>query len=117
MATNKTSRHWVLDAVELIGQLQALNSHYEEILEAMGDDEEKLKFIENKIEENNNMRRDLMEEIAGAGKDHWRCITKHVIFSYTLATELSYAGIDSIAPILIKDSLRKQMYSVLSIFL
>lgn len=115
--TTKTSRHWVLDAVELIGQLQALNSHYEEYINSMilnESTEDAVKFATEQIKINDNIRRDTMNMIAGAGKQHRWCTTKHAIFAYTLACELNSANEDFE---FIKKSLSKQMYSSLSLFL
>ena len=67
MEQTKTSRHRVLDAVELIGQLQALNSHYEEYINSMiinQSTEDAVKFATEQIKINDNIRRDTMNMIA-----------------------------------------------------
>lgn len=113
----KTSRHRVLDAVELIWQLQALNSHYEEYVNSMilnESTEDAVNFATQQIKMNDNMRRDIMNMIAGSGKQHRWCTTKHAIFAYTLWCELNSANPDFEQ---IKKWLSKQMYSSLSLFL
>lgn len=117
----QTSRNWILDAVELAGQLMAENSHLQEIQNSYGENpdvsEEDRMLCSSQIIVNNSLRRKIMEEI-GKGWDHkYRCATKHAIFAYELACEVLYANPNNTDIQEIQDQCSKNMYAMLSKFM
>jgi hypothetical protein len=88
----KTSRHYLIDLIEMIANDIALVSHYQELLNSMKEEdaEEYARIFQQSIEAIDR-RRDAMLYLQNKftknpRKDYW-CIVKHSIASYQFATE------------------------------
>lgn len=120
--TPQTSRSRVLDGVEMIGQLLALNSHLQEICDSYWKSDEvsdeELESCKWMIRMNNSVRRGIMDKIKTENSDHKRwCAVKHSIFAYELSCEVMYANVwdEDIANY--QSMCAENMYNILSRFL
>ena len=95
-----TSRHYLIDLIEMIGNDIALLSHYQELMNSYDkeDMEEYQKLYEKSIEVLNR-RRECMKildaVIEKPVNKQYRCIVKHSISSYQFATECMYADMNN----------------------
>jgi len=120
----RTSRDWLIDAVEYIWQLLAYCSHLQEIVDWYWENEtitiEEYQFAIEWIISATQDRREIMQVIKDRynGNDKLRCAVKHSIFAYTLATEILYANMnwDRQFQVLQKSSAIR-MYKTLSKFI
>lgn len=119
----QTSRNWLIDWVEYIGQLLAYCSHLQEIIDWYGQNDDisqddYIWAIEN-IMDTVKDRRDAMQVIKDMynGNEKIRCALKHSIFAYTLATEMLYANWDNKQIINLQRNAAYRMYRTLSKFI
>lgn len=112
----QTSRHRILDAVELIGNLIASASHYQELITAVDQSEEKVVQYTEQLKRVVALRRDIMSQLEKQDDEVW-CLLKHSIAQYTYATELYYANFDSPFFQYAQEECSSLMYETLSQFL
>lgn len=119
----QTSRHRLLDAVELIWQQCALVSHCQEIIDSYWTSEEvtieDVTLAEETIINCNSVRRNIMQNILlhfKWNKLYW-CQVKHSVFAYELSCELLYADWNNISFLENQRKCAENMYKILSKFI
>lgn len=119
----QTSRHYIVDAVQMIGSLVAECSHLQEVVNSYWTNDEitmdDVQFCIDRIKECNNIRRKLMDKIKDEfnGNMHYWCSLKHAIEMRQYSTEIMYANMDDVDVVTIQSEASKIMYSVLSKFI
>ena len=117
----QTSRNWLVDGIELIWQLLAINSHWQELLNSAEDyvTVEEKELMQSIVDTNNSMRRQLMQQIFDTFEwDHkYWCLVKHTIFAYELSCELLYSDPLNKTFIATQQECSETMYKVLSKFI
>jgi hypothetical protein len=117
----QTSRNWLIDAVELIWQLLAVNSHWQELINSTDSfvSAEEKEVLSSIVSINNAMRRHLMQQIFDTFSwDHkYWCLLKHAIFSYELSCELLYSDSENKMFIALQQECSDNMYKILSKFI
>lgn len=128
---DKTSRGWLIDAVNLICEEIALVSHCQELINSYKFDMEnaesweEITKIMRKLEDQEdimhsaiNTRRSVMSVIYEEYKwDHnMRCSLKHAIWAYQFATECLYANPNSWTLKNLQQKCYEDMISILSLF-
>lgn len=113
MIMKQTSRHRILDNIELIGNAIASCSHYQELLNSNNVAFEKKAMYEYLLEQNIKLRRDCMSLIEKVDENLW-CALKHAIGQWQYATELYYADIDNAILKEIQQRASDIMYETLS---
>jgi len=97
----KTSRNWLIDAVEYIGKLLAYSSHMQELVDWYWENPDitidDFQFAIAEVQRATVSRREMMQVIMDtfSGNDKYWCAVKHSIFAYTLATELLYSDMNN----------------------
>lgn len=122
----KTSRHWLIDAIEMLGNDIAQVSHLQELLNINGLwdynlSEEKEWDIRDIMHEYIDRRRVVMNEIRRQFADNWdeklRCSLKHSIASYMYSTEMYYAEPQNEVLKKVQEWSYHNMIEILSLFL
>lgn len=121
-----TSRHHVLDQIELIGNQIALVSHLQELVFSIENDikynttsedkdKQEITMILNIIKSTTTQRRIAMKQL-GDGDKNYRCALKHCIATYQFSTEVFQATNNPVDWTILKESY-ENMIIVLSKYL
>lgn len=119
----QTSRHRLVDWIELIGNCIAICSHLQENLNSYWKNEEitaeDAELCKEQIDVYTMIRRNTMERIMQdfSWNKHYRCALKHAIGIWTYATEIAYANREDWYFRRIQDHASESMYSILSKFI
>lgn len=119
----QTSRHYVIDAIQMIGSLVAECSHLQEIVNSYWTNDEitsdDAMFCVERIRECNDIRRWIMDKIKNDfnGNMHYWCSLKHAIEIWQYATEIMYANMDDTYLVHVQHKASDMMYSILSKFI
>ena len=116
-----TSRSWLVDWIELMWQLLAINSHWQELINSVDEyvSEEEKEILNDMVIANNTMRRHLMQKIFDEFNwDHkYWCLLKHSVFAYELACELLYSDHSSEEFRAMQQQCSENMYTIISKFI
>lgn len=119
---SQTSRHWIIDAIELIANDIALASHYQELINSRWDYQLSEKqsetvwlVLQSSIQRRRNLMSLIEKEFPKWDKKFW-CALKHSIGIYIYATELLYANPLSLKFKEIQQNAYEDMIIVLSLF-
>jgi hypothetical protein len=118
-----TSRHWIVDWVELIGNSIAICSHLQENLNSYWKNEEiteaDAELCKEQIDVYTWIRREIMKRISEdfTWNNHYWCALKHAIAVWTYATEIAYANKDDWHLRWLQQFASDSMYSILSMFI
>lgn len=119
----QTSRNWLIDSVEYIGQLLAYSSHMQEIVDWYWENDdisiEDFQFAISEVQRTTVARREMMQVIMDTfwWNDKYWCALKHSIFAYTLATELLYSDMNNKSFAEAQKMASERMYKVISKFI
>lgn len=119
----QTSRHWMVDWIQLIGSCVAQCSHLQEVLNSYTQNpditKEDAEFCSEQISRYTKVRRDVMEKIRQSfdGNMHYWCSLKHAIESRQYATEVLYAEPENMDLMKIQQECSNWMYAILSKFI
>lgn len=125
-----TSRHWILDWLEMIANQIALSSHSQELLYNYYVDikstdssdqyesiakkiEKETKLLEESIEIRRNMMQNILDNFDWYDHDQW-CKWKHALYVWCTATEVYYADINNSSKWLIAQHSYEQMITITS---
>lgn len=117
-----TSRHYLIDLIELIANDIALLSHYQELMNSYDDenlDEYNRLFEKSQkvLERRRHSMRILENVIEKQPNNKYRCIVKHSIASYQFASECMYADMTNIELKKIQQSAYEDMIENLCLYL
>lgn len=119
----QTSRHWLIDWVQMIGSCVAMCSHLQEVVNSYWTNPditlEDVEMCVDQVKSYVKIRRDLMDMIRKEydWDMHYWCALKHSIEAWQYATEILYANPDDIELVSMQQKASDNMYTILSRFI